>query len=102
LGIDSTDLTGQTPLHYAVRTGNLEAVRSLCGHGANPNHPAKWQRSTPLQLAAVLGNDEILIELLNHGGDADREQSRGENARELYQEFHGKKWSFFSKIKLTN
>ena len=102
LGIDSTDLTGQTPLHYAVRTGNLEAVRSLCGHGANPNHPAKWQRSTPLQLAAVLGNDEILIELLNHGGDADREQSRGENARELYQEFHGKKWSFFPKIKLTN
>jgi len=98
LRIDSTDLTGQTPLHYAVRTGNLESVRSLCQHGANPNHPAKWQRSTPLQIAAILGNDEIVKVLLNHGGNPDLEQSRGENARELYQEFSGKRWRFSSKI----
>ena len=98
LRVDSTDLTGQTPLHYAVRTGNLETVRSLCQHGANPNHPAKWRRSTPLQLAAVLGNDEIVIELLNHGGNPDLEQSRGENARELYQKFSGKQWGFSSEI----
>ena len=53
--VDNTDLTGQTPLHYAVRTGHLDADNKLCSEGANPNHQAKWQKLSPLHLASVLG-----------------------------------------------
>lgn len=86
--VDNTDLTGQTPLHYAVRTGHLDAVKKLCSEGANPNHPAKWQKLSPLHLASVLGDEEIIEELLKNGGDPKLKQSRGESSYELYKIFH--------------
>ena len=86
--VDNTDLTGQTPLHYAVRTGHLDAVKKLCSEGANPNHQAKWQKLSPLHLASVLGDEEIIEELLKNGGDPKLKQSRGESSYELYEIFH--------------
>jgi ankyrin repeat protein len=88
IGVNSIDSTGQTPLHYAVRTGNLEAVQKLCQKGGNPNHQAKWQNLTPLQIASVIGDKEIIIELLKSGGKSDLKQSLGENSHDLYKTFH--------------
>ena len=90
--VDNTDLTGQTPLHYAVRTGHLDAVKKLCSEGANPNHQAKWQKLTPLHLASVLGDEEIIEELLKNGGDPKLKQSRGESSFELYKIFHDEEY----------
>lgn len=47
---NAVDASGVTPLHRAVRTRSLAAVRALLDGGANPRQPNK-SRSTPLHLA---------------------------------------------------
>jgi len=47
---NSLDNSGVAPLHRAVRTRSLPAVRALLDGGANPNAP-NGSGSTPLQLA---------------------------------------------------
>ena len=100
INVNSTDHTGQTPLHYAVRTAHFEAVRKLCELGANPNQRAHWQGLTPLHLAAVVGSTNIINELLKAGGDPDLKQSRGESARDLLSLFHKIEIPMFSRIKM--
>ena len=100
VNVNTTDHTGQTPLHYAVRTAHFEAVRKLCELGANPNQRAHWQGLTPLHLAAVVGSTNIINELLKAGGDPDLKQSRGESARDLLSLFHKIEIPMFSRIKM--
>lgn len=100
INVNSTDHTGQTPLHYAVRTAHFEAVRKLCELGANPNQRAHWQGLTPLHLAAVVGSTNIINELLKAGGDPDLKQSRGETARDLLNLFHKIEIPMSSRIKM--
>ena len=100
INVNSTDHTGQTPLHYAVRTAHFEAVRKLCQLGANPNQRAHWQGLTPLHLAAVVGSTNIINELLKAGGDPDLKQSRGESARDLLSLFHKIEIPMSSRIKM--
>jgi hypothetical protein len=100
INVNSTDHTGQTPLHYAVRTAHFEAVRKLCELGANPNQRAHWQGLTPLHLAAVVGSTNIINELLKAGGDPDLKQSRGETARDLLNLFHKIEILMSSRIKI--
>jgi ankyrin repeat protein len=52
-----------TPLHFAVIQGHLEATRLLLEHDANVFAQNKMRR-TPLQLAQVKRNKEI-IDLLS-------------------------------------
>jgi len=47
---NALDNTGVAPLHRAVRTRSLSAVRALLAAGANPTQPNKTG-STPLHLA---------------------------------------------------
>jgi ankyrin repeat protein len=47
---DALDSSGVAPLHRAVRTRSLAAVRALLDGGANPRQPNK-AGSTPLHLA---------------------------------------------------
>jgi ankyrin repeat protein len=47
---NALDIAGVTPLHRAVRTRSLPAVRELLDGGANPRQPNK-AGSTPLHLA---------------------------------------------------
>ena len=100
INVNSTDHTGQTPLHYAVRTAHFEAVRKLCQLGANPNQRAHWQGLTPLHLAAVVGSTNIINELLKAGGDPDLKQSRGESARDLLSLFYKIEIPMSSRIKM--
>ena len=61
--INSVTKNGETPLHYAVRSGNLEAVRALLVKNGQ-----LFKRNTNelncLQIAAVEGSGEILKEIL--------------------------------------
>ena len=100
INVNTTDHTGQTPLHYVVRTAHFEAVRKLCQLGANPNQRAHWQGLTPLHLAAVVGSTNIINELLKAGGDPELKQSRGESARDLLSLFHKIEIPMFSRIKM--
>lgn len=67
-GGDSALTIGATPLHRAARGGDVESVRLLLQHGADPELP-QVQGITPLQLAAGLG----------HGGADTRGRFYNEN-----------------------
>ncbi|KAK6509672.1 hypothetical protein TWF481_004403 [Arthrobotrys musiformis] len=49
--IDVVDERGEGPLHTAARCNNLEAVKWLLEHGADPN--AEGERGTPAQVAIL-------------------------------------------------
>ena len=57
------DCWGLTALHEAVRRGYLEVVKALIAKGANINQPDN-DGETPLQLAAICNEPEILQALL--------------------------------------
>ncbi len=57
---------GWTALHAAAQTGNIDAVRTLLGHGASPAVRAENNQS-PLDLALIHGKGEV-AELLERRG----------------------------------
>jgi ankyrin repeat protein len=67
-----------TPLGVAANMGNLDVVKLLIAHHADPNSgglispkaPQYWRR-TPLILAAAEGQDEVVTYLLQHGANPD-------------------------------
>ena len=61
--INSVTKNGETPLHYAVRSGNLEAVRGLLVKNGQLFKRNKNELNC-LQIAAVEGGGEILQEIL--------------------------------------
>ncbi len=58
------------PLLPAARSGNLETVRLLLEHKADPNARETWRGETALMLAANEGHAEVIRLLLKHGADA--------------------------------
>ena len=56
-------LLEEQPLFKAARKGSATTVERLCSNGADPNqrHPLGW---TPLQVAAVQGNVDVVKILL--------------------------------------
>ena len=61
---------GNTPLHEAVKKGDVEIVKILVAAGADVHAEGYFDR-TPLTLAAEEGATEILQILLGPGPDAD-------------------------------
>ncbi|KAG8450229.1 hypothetical protein GDO86_002756 [Hymenochirus boettgeri] len=55
-------------MFMAVREGHLECVQELLKAGVNPNRSI-FNRFSSVQVAAMKGNDRILVELLNYGGE---------------------------------
>jgi uncharacterized protein len=48
-----------TPLHYAAAAGDLDGIRLLLAHGADPNARTRIDAcATPLEEAEILGRDE--------------------------------------------
>ena len=60
---DALDHEGISPLHRAVQSGSLEAVRRLVGVGADVNLRERRWRGTPMSWAVVLGQPHIADEL---------------------------------------
>lgn len=60
---------GWTGLHKAAQRGNLEAVRLLLEHGADPNAREAGDRTFPLHWAAANRRLDIVRALLDAGGD---------------------------------
>src|SRR5215813_15241125 len=58
---------GWTELHEAARRGNLDAVRRLLEHGADPNAREPGDNTTPLHWAAAHGHVDIVRALLDAG-----------------------------------
>ena len=66
--INAPDSFGKTPLLYASRRGDIEAVKSLVDHGADVSLSDSMRRS-PLHMAARSRSMPIIKILINFGAD---------------------------------
>ncbi|KAL2820258.1 ankyrin repeat-containing domain protein [Aspergillus cavernicola] len=71
--------TGFTPLHSAVRLGNIKMVKVLLQNGADYS-VATEDGNTPLHISALHGHTEIFKLLLDAGADAKSTNSHGSTA----------------------
>ncbi|HEY6343480.1 MAG TPA: ankyrin repeat domain-containing protein [Bryobacteraceae bacterium] len=61
--------TGESPLMSAARTGDVEMVKALLGHGANPNAKENVRGQTALMWAAAQNHPDVVRVLLEHRAD---------------------------------
>jgi ankyrin repeat protein len=64
--IDIRNRYGETPLHQALRWGEIELVRLFLEHGADPNLANRYDE-TPSEMALRFEEPEI-VELLSEYG----------------------------------
>jgi ankyrin repeat protein len=67
---------GVTPLVAAAEGGNIELVKLLLQHNADPNHPST-SGNYPLRAAITSGDGECIMALVDAGADLDMETARG-------------------------
>src|SRR6185295_13756643 len=60
---------GLTALHTAALENDLDGVRLLLRRGANPNAVTRVGEVTPLELACMSGNTEVVEALLKAGAN---------------------------------
>ncbi|XP_048574268.1 ankyrin-1-like [Triticum urartu] len=68
VNVDAADDKGDTPLMYALGWGNLDIVRYLLDHDADPEKPGE-HGATALHVAAGAGMCEMIEVLLSKGAD---------------------------------
>ncbi|KAL8759130.1 MAG: hypothetical protein Q9184_003711 [Pyrenodesmia sp. 2 TL-2023] len=86
VNLDTCDATGRSPLSWAAQRGELEAVKVLLAHGANPNN-IDTTNMTPLHYTAQAQNPVCLQVLLENGATI-TQQARGWNALHYICSFH--------------
>ncbi|CAN0151208.1 unnamed protein product, partial [Laminaria digitata] len=69
--LEALDNAGNSPLHIAVKRGNLATTRALLAAGADATLLGGDKMMSPLQLAAFHGRVEVIRELAWHGVDLD-------------------------------
>jgi len=74
--INEADNNGNSPLHVAILTGEIEYARTLINQGADLNLKNNMELS-PLHLAAYLNDDEIVKHLLEKGAEIDIKGNSG-------------------------
>lgn len=75
--VNSTDIDGTTPLHWAIRAGEAEIVDILLRAGANATAQDRLG-VTPLYLAAAIGDGATIRKLLDAGANANQTEKTGE------------------------
>src|SRR6185436_8405132 len=60
---------GLTALLHAARQGHLEATRALVDGGADINQPSGGDATTPLLMAAINGQFDMAMFLIDRGAD---------------------------------
>ena len=68
---------GLTALHHAVRQGNIDAAVALVQGGANINDTSLVDHSTPLVLAAINGQFDVMMKLIEHGANPNMATTAG-------------------------
>lgn len=74
--LEAKDRSGCTPLWLAVSANRMQAVQQLLAYGASPN-VSDFGLLTPLHSAASNGRLELVRLLLEHRGDIDAKDKRG-------------------------
>ncbi|KAI0926197.1 hypothetical protein AcW1_010362 [Taiwanofungus camphoratus] len=74
--VNSVDIDGRTPLHWAASSESLDIARYLIDQGAEVDcsDSLGW---TPLHIAASAGHEEIVRELIGSGADVNRRNDKG-------------------------
>ncbi|GAB4391635.1 MAG: hypothetical protein Tsb005_02290 [Gammaproteobacteria bacterium] len=106
--IKKTDEAGNTPLHYAVKANNIDAIWMLLRAGANPLQQNTISKKTPLQVAHDTHNKEI-INLLELHNLTQNKYSLAEKMLNVFSNVIKNtelqtqtKWSFFNKKPTIN
>ncbi|KAJ7549705.1 hypothetical protein O6H91_07G063900 [Diphasiastrum complanatum] len=66
---DGSSEDGYTPLHFAARSGHLQACRLLLQYGASADRRTRAGSATSLHRAAYAGHEEVALLLLEHGAN---------------------------------
>jgi ankyrin repeat protein len=74
--INQIDKDGNSFLHRAVHTGNVDMVKFLVSRGADVNVKDNYGQ-TPVQIAAQLDDVQIIIHLVSHGAEINIKNSIG-------------------------
>lgn len=74
LGLDKTNLKGNTALYYAVKHNDEHKVLALLAQKADPN---VYTGSSPLHLACQLEKPVIAVSLIDHGADVNATDANG-------------------------
>ncbi|XP_053204177.1 caskin-2-like isoform X2 [Panonychus citri] len=83
--VDSQDQDGMTPLHYAAAQGDLISVQLLTEAGCS-QIPCKLN-IYPIHLAVQNGNQQVIQQILDYGGNVDSYDSMGTTPLGLAIEF---------------
>uniref|UniRef100_A0ACD5XM18 Uncharacterized protein n=1 Tax=Avena sativa TaxID=4498 RepID=A0ACD5XM18_AVESA len=76
IDVNSVSKTGETPMSYAARKGNVQVMNYLLDHGGDPAMPDE-RGSTPLHDATLKGHCEAVRLLLSKGVPVDPVDHRG-------------------------
>ncbi|PPQ95446.1 hypothetical protein CVT26_008465, partial [Gymnopilus dilepis] len=74
--VNSVDVDGRTPLHWAVSSGSIDIVRFLIDQKAEIDKVdgSGW---TPLHIAGDAGHENVVQELIGAGADVNRKNDKG-------------------------
>src|SRR4029077_14351742 len=72
---------GRTPLMIASRTGNVDAMKVLLDHGADPNAKEALRGTTPIMWAADEGHAAAIKLLIDRGADFKAHSAPNERGR---------------------
>ena len=74
--VNSTDVTGNTPLHQAAITGSASIIDYLLSKGANIN-AGNTLINAPLHEALINGRDDVAKLLIEKGSDLEKQNNEG-------------------------
>lgn len=81
--LHTTNVRGQTPLHLASMTDNIDVVRTLLDGGAAIDVMEPAENIRPLHNCAINGCNQVCEFLLRHGADMDARTRQGDTALHL-------------------